>query len=142
VAVRLGSALRPISNHCANRAHRGRCGGTEALDFRAFLALVPTSALILLVAVFFYALATFLIFTPLSGAGDPIVQNDRFFFNNHGVIREVSEDQFHLQRSFSLRLFSAVWLYLYLFAVVYLLGARRRAGLARTVAEGGSKTWG
>jgi hypothetical protein len=73
----------------------------------------------------FYAVAIFLIFTPLSGAGEPVIQDGRFFFNNHGVIREVSESEYHFQRSVSLRLFSSVWLYLYLFAVIYLLGARR-----------------
>jgi hypothetical protein len=53
---------------------------------------------------------------------------DQFFFNDHGIIREVTEDQFHFQRSVSLRLFSSVWIYLYLFSVIYLLGARRPAG--------------
>jgi hypothetical protein len=89
------------------------------------VALIPVPALILLVAVFVYVIATFLIFTPLSGAGDPMVQNGRFFFNNHGVIREVSESDYHLQRSVSLRVFSSVWLYLYLFAITYLFSARR-----------------
>jgi hypothetical protein len=66
-----------------------------------------------------------LIFTPLSGAGDPVIKDGRFFFNNHGVLREASESEYHIQRSVSLRLFSSVGLYLYLFAVVYLFGARR-----------------
>jgi len=60
----------------------------------------------------------------LSGAGDPFIRDGRFFFNDHGVVREVSEDQLHFQRSVSLGLFSSVWLFLYLFAAVYLLGAR------------------
>ena len=72
-----------------------------------------------------YALATFLVFTPASGAGDPLIQDGRFFFNDHGIMREVTEDQFHLQRSVSLRLYSGVWIYLYLFSAIYLLGARR-----------------
>jgi hypothetical protein len=58
-----------------------------------------------------------------SGAGDPLIQDGRFFFNDHRIIREVTEDQFHLQRSVSTHLYSSVWLYLV--AVVYLLGARR-----------------
>jgi hypothetical protein len=94
--------------------------------FRDFLALVPGPAVILLAAALIYAIAIFLIFTPLSGAGDPVIENGRFYFNDHGLVREVTEAQFHFQRSISLRLFSAVWLYLYLFSAVYLLGARRK----------------
>src|SRR5262245_23449717 len=41
-------------------------------SFRAFLSLVPVPAWIVLAAVFVYVLATFLIFTPLTGAGDPV----------------------------------------------------------------------
>jgi hypothetical protein len=103
----------------------GAVAGQRRLGLRAFLALVPTPALVLLAAALVYALATFLIFMPLSRAGAPVIKDGRFFLNNHGVIREVSEDQFHFERSVTLRLFSSVWLYLYLFAVVYLLGARR-----------------
>jgi hypothetical protein len=95
------------------------------LTFSEFLALVPLGWWLLLALVLAYAVATFLIYAPLSGAGDPIVKDGRFFFNDHGVIREVTEAQFHAQRSISLHLYSAFWLYLYLFAAVYLLGARR-----------------
>jgi hypothetical protein len=99
--------------------------GQKRLSLRGFLALVPGWALALLAAALVYAVATFLIFTPSSGAGDPLIHDGRFFFNDHGTIREVTEDQFHLQRSVALRLYSSVWMYLYLVAVVYLLGARR-----------------
>ena len=97
----------------------------KRLGLRAFLALAPRPALLLLAVAFLYVLATFFVVTPLSGAGDPVIVDGRFFFNNHGVISEVSEDEFHVQRSLSLRLYSSVWIYLYLFSAVYLLGARR-----------------
>lgn len=48
----------------------------------------------------------------------------QFFFNDHGIMREVTEHQFHLRRSVSLHLYSSFWIYLYLFSSVYLLGAR------------------
>jgi hypothetical protein len=98
--------------------------GQTRLGFRAFLGLVPVPALIILAVSFVYALANLLMFTPLSGAGAPFISDGRFLFNDHGVVREMSEGQFHYQRSVSLRLFSSVWLFLYLFAAVYLLGAR------------------
>jgi hypothetical protein len=99
--------------------------GQKRLGLRNFLTLVPAWALAVLVVALVYALATFLVFTPASGAGDPLIQDGRFFFNDHGILREVTEDQFHLQRSVSLRLYSGVWIYLYLFSAIYLLGARR-----------------
>ena len=99
--------------------------GQKRLGLRNFLTLVPAWALAVLVVALVYALATFLVFTPASGAGDPLIQDGRFFFNDHGIMREVTEDQFHLQRSVSLRLYSGVWIYLYLFSAIYLLGARR-----------------
>jgi hypothetical protein len=105
--------------------------GQQRLSLRGFLALVPAWALALLAAGLLYAVATFVIFAPASGAGNPLIRDGRFFFNDHGTIREVTEERFHLQRSVSLRLYSSVWLYLYLVAVVYLLGARRPSESSR-----------
>ena len=62
----------------------------ERLRFRDFVALIPMPARVLVVLCFVYAIATLLIFTPLSGAGAPIVKDGRFFFDNHGAIREVT----------------------------------------------------
>jgi hypothetical protein len=103
----------------------GAVSEQKRLDLRTFLGLVPSWIRIILVATLLYAVVTFLIFTPLSGAGDPVIADGRYFFNDHGVMRGVSEDQFHFLRSVSLRLYSSVWIYLYLFSAIYLLGARR-----------------
>jgi hypothetical protein len=103
----------------------------KRLGFRAFFALVPASAWIVLAAAFVYAIATFLI-SPLSGAGDPVIADGRFFFNDHGIMREVTGEQFQLQRSVSLRLYSSVWIYLYLFSAIYLLGAKRPSNNGHT----------
>jgi prophage maintenance system killer protein len=97
----------------------------KRLGLRSFLGIIPWPALLVLAAAFLYVLVTFFRFVPLSGAGAPVIQNGRFFFNDHGVVSEVSEDQFHVQRSLSLRLYSSVWIYLYLFSAVYLLAARQ-----------------
>jgi len=102
----------------------GVAAGQTRLGFRGFLGLVPVPALIILAVIFVYALVNLLMLTPLSGVGDPVIRDGRFLFNDHGVVREMSEGQFHFQRSVSLRLFSSVWLFLYLSAAVYLLGAR------------------
>jgi hypothetical protein len=63
---------------------------------------------------------------PLTSAGIPVLNNGRYFFNDHGVIREVSESAFHAQRAASLRLYSGVWVYLFLISAVFFLLARRR----------------
>ena len=99
--------------------------GEKRLGFRAFIALIPVQATILLAAAFLYALANLFILAPLTGMGAPMVKDSHFAFNDHGTIHEVSEDEFHAQRSLTVRLYSSIWLYLYLFAAVYLLAARR-----------------
>jgi hypothetical protein len=104
--------------------------GRRRPSLRDFLGLVPPWALALLAAALLYALASLLVFASSSGAGDPTIENGRYFFNNHGVMREVSEGEFHSQRGVSLRLYSSVWLYLYLFAVIYLFSAPSAAGNA------------
>lgn len=106
--------------------------GTKRLGLRDLFTIVPWWALALFAAALVYVLATFLLIVPASGAGDPLIKDGRFFFNDHGIIREVTEDQFHFQRSISLRLFSSVWIYLYLFSAIYLLGARRSPDKARS----------
>ena len=92
---------------------------------RALLRIIPWPARILLVAALIYTVVTFVIVVPSSGAGVPMIRDGRYSFNDHGTVREVSEDEFHAQRSRLLRLYSGVWLYLYLFSVIYLLAARR-----------------
>ena len=92
--------------------------------FRDVVLLIPMTARILIVAVFTYAVANFFVIMPLSGAGDPMVRDGRFFLSDHGTLREVSEEQFHAQRSLALRGFSGHWVFLYLVSTVYLLLAR------------------
>lgn len=105
---------------------RTRAPGTR-ISLREFLALVPVTARLVIALALIYVIATLFFLGPLTGMGDPTVQDGRFFFNDHGIIREVTDSQFRLQRSLSLRLYSAVWVYLYLFAAVYVLCARRPA---------------
>jgi len=96
----------------------------KALSSRDLLALFPTSVLLLIALAFVYALATFVLLAPRTGLGVPVVKDNHFFFNDHGVIREVTENEFHFQRSVVLRLYSSLWVYLYYLSAVLLLGAR------------------
>ncbi len=94
--------------------------------FRDLVATIPLWALAVIGVVFVYVIANFFLLVPATGAGDPVLRDGRYFFNDHGTMREVSETAFHAQRAASLRLYSSVWVYLGLIAVVLLLLARRR----------------
>jgi hypothetical protein len=104
--------------------------GKMRLTLREFLALVPSWAKVILASALLYAVACFVLVTPETAAGDPVIRDGHFFFNNHGTISEVSEAEFHHARSLTLRLFSSFWLYLYLFAALYLLCAWPREPLS------------
>jgi len=89
--------------------------------------LVPAWALALIVLALVYTLANFVWLTGATGAGVPIVGGGTFAFNDHGRIHEVSETAFHAERAATVRLYSALWLYLSLIATLYLALARRVA---------------
>lgn len=91
--------------------------------FGDVVALIPRLAQIPIVVVFSYAIVNFILVMPATGHGDPVLQGGRFFFNDHGKVREVSAAQFHAQRSLALRGYSGHWLYLYLVSASYLLFA-------------------
>ena len=57
-------------------------------NFRELLALIPWPALLLIGLALIYVLATFVLFIPESAGGAPIIKDGRFFFNDHGVVRE------------------------------------------------------
>jgi hypothetical protein len=74
-----------------------------------------------------YVLASFVGLIPITGLGDPVVTGGKYFFNDHGVMREVSEAAFHAGRAANVRLFSAVWIYLCLISTLFLLFSVRPA---------------
>jgi len=71
--------------------------------------LIPWPGLVLIGLVLIHVLATFVLFVPESAGGAPLIKDGRFFFNDHGVVREVTESEFHFQRSVLLRIYSSVW---------------------------------
>jgi hypothetical protein len=100
-----------------------RAGRT--LTFRELLASIPAPALAVIVLALIYLVASYVLLWPETGAGEPLVRDGRFFFNDHGVVREVTAGAFHLERNLTLRLYSGTWAYLYLVSAVLLLGTRR-----------------
>ncbi len=89
--------------------------------FRYLITHVPMLARIIIIAALLYAAANFVLMMPMTGAGAPIVMDGKFFFNNHGVVSEVTEAQFHAQQSLLLRAYSGHWLFLYLVPAIVLL---------------------
>jgi hypothetical protein len=92
--------------------------------FREIVQLVPAWARVVVVLLFLYAFLNFEVVVPLSGAGTPAVRDGHYILNNHGLVQEISDSQFHAYRSLALRGFSGHWLYLYFVAAVYLLFAK------------------
>lgn len=94
---------------------------------RDLAATVPVWAIAAIAVAFIYVIANFFLLVPLTSAGDPVLKDGRYFFNDHGTIREVSEGAFHAQRAASLRLYSGVWVYLCAIAAALFLLARKPA---------------
>jgi hypothetical protein len=113
----------PLDFACG--AGTGAASGQRTPNFRELLALIPWPGLVLIGLVLIYVLATFVLFVPESAGGAPLIKDGRFFFNDHGVVREVTESEFHFQRSVLLRIYSSVWTNLYLVGAIVLLCARR-----------------
>jgi hypothetical protein len=93
---------------------------------RDLMRLMPLPARVAIVGLLLYATASFFIIVPMSGGGAPVLRDGHFFLNDHGVMHALSEEAFHARRSLVLRGFSALWLYLYFVAAVYLLLARKK----------------
>ena len=87
--------------------------------------LVPIWARVLIVAALINCLVNFALVLPQTDSGLPEQRGGRYVFNNHGVIRDVSEAEYHAKRALIVRGFSSVWFYLYLVSSLYLLTARR-----------------
>ena len=66
-------------------------------------------------AFFAYALINFALFFFLSKGGVPDVRDGKYVLHNHGqVIRELSEDEYELQKAYVVRGFSGHWMVFYL----------------------------
>ena len=66
-------------------------------------------------AFFAYALINFALFFFLSKGGTPDVRDGKYVLHDHGqVIRELSEDEYELQKAYVVRGFSGHWMAFYL----------------------------
>jgi len=83
-------------------------------------SILPRWAFILLMAAFFYAIANFVMFIILSEGGSPLIREGKFVLQSHGTfIRELTENEYHIQRAYVMRCFSGFWLLIYLLQVLY-----------------------
>ena len=85
-------------------------------DFWAkVFAAMPRWAGYAVKALFAYAVINFVLFLFLSKGGVPDVRDGKYVLHNHGeVIRELSEDEYELQKAYVVRGFSGHWMVFYL----------------------------
>lgn len=62
----------------------------------------------------------------MSGIGLPIIKDGKHYFDDHGIVREVTENQFRAQQSVRIRGFSGHWVFLYLVPAIILLTWKQR----------------
>jgi hypothetical protein len=91
------------------------------------MARIPLAMRLLVAAAFLYTVANFFTYMPMSGMGAPIVKEGRFFFNDHGIIREVTQSEFHTHQSILLRAYSGHWIFLYLLPAIALFTLKRQS---------------
>ena len=91
-------------------------GLTPRKDFwNKIFADMPRWARYTIKAFFAYALINFALFFFLSKGGTPEVRDGKYVLHNHGqVIRELSEDEYELQKAYVVRGFSGHWMVFYL----------------------------
>jgi hypothetical protein len=96
-------------------------GFTPKKDFWGkFFAPMPIWARYVVKAFFAYALINFALFFFLSKGGVPEVREGKYVLHNHGdVIRELSEDEYELQKAYVVRGFSGHWMVFYLIPALY-----------------------
>ena len=84
-----------------------------------FLATMPRWVRYTVKAFFAYAIVNFALFFFLSKGGVPDVRDGKYVLHNHGnVIRELTEDEYHLQNAYVVRGFSGHWMIFYLIAAL------------------------
>ncbi len=101
--------------------------GSRKDFWRKIFAAIPRWARYTIKAFFAYALINFALFFFLSEGGVPDVREGKYVLHNHGqVIRELSENEYELQKAYVLRGFSGHWMVFYLVpAIVFWYRGRR-----------------
>jgi hypothetical protein len=74
---------------------------------------------------FVYAVVNFALFF-LQVSGTPSVRGSQYIVNNHGHVREISEEEYHHLRAMEIRGFSGHWMVFYWAGVVMVYCASRR----------------
>ena len=86
------------------------------------LAALPHWARYAITGFFAYAFLNFALFFFLSEGGSSAIRDGKYVLHSHGqIIRELSEQEYELQRAYELRGFSGHWMLFYLLPAVYSL---------------------
>jgi hypothetical protein len=112
---------------CIPMAFSARSLGRRGDYWLKLLALMPRWVLTVIIAFFIYAFVNFGLFLILSEGGVPEELDGKYVLYSHGkVIRELTEEEFHLQQAYVIRGFSGHWMVFYLIPAVYFLYSRPR----------------
>ena len=87
----------------------------------------PTWATAILAVALGYSFLTFFLVFRHSGGGGPAITNGEFVLQSHGrVTAHLTEPEYHAQRAYELRLFSAGWILFYSAPALYAWSRARR----------------
>jgi len=92
----------------------------KSLSWKRFFAPMPIWAKYVTYALLAYALINFALFLFLSEGGTPELRDGKYVLHDHGrIIRELTEQEYHLQKAYVLRGFSGHWMYFYIISGLY-----------------------
>lgn len=106
-----------------------RARGIEGRDFwKRFFAPMPKWIKYAFYVLGAYTLINFLLFLYLVEGGSPDIRNGKYVLHSHGkIIRELTAEEYEMNKAYVVRGFSGHWLYFYFVSgVFYLFLARNK----------------
>jgi hypothetical protein len=88
--------------------------------WKGFVGPMPPWAKYVVYFLLAYDFINFGLFFFLSGGGTPELRDGKYVLHDHGrIIKELTEQQYHLQNAYILRLFSGAWMFFYIIYGLY-----------------------
>lgn len=107
---------------------------TQRMELGEIMSGLPTWASVFVAVVFAYSILNFFLRAHLSGGGNADIVDGRYVLSSHAhILAHLTENEYHLHRSFEVRMFSGLWFTFYLIPCVYLLFWREPHPFSRAV---------
>jgi hypothetical protein len=95
---------------------------TQRIKLGEIMSGLPTWASVLVAVVFAYSILNFFLCAHLSGGGNSDIVDGQYVLSSHAhILAHLTENEYHLHRSYEVRMFSGLWLTFYLIPGVYFL---------------------